>query len=212
MTGMDTGRHRRRFGHLATVTKVVTGCLEEATCGVAVGVYVSVSLDPPLALIEGNTFTVNLSLGDQNEELASRFAGRPGRRVGRRRARAAALGVCRVDRVHTSALSTPCRTYGRHGSVRAARFDRTFRLGRQAKTIRASIGYTRATRRRRNRACRRASRPPGRNRPVQGPVPRRATCTQKACVTGVGYRPAASASRTLPSISFSARGGCHEFD
>jgi flavin reductase len=88
MTGIDSRRLRRCFGCFATGVTVVTYRSGEATCGVTVNAFTSVSLDPPLALvsidrkakacalIEDNTFTVNL-LGEDQNELAWQFAGRP---------------------------------------------------------------------------------------------------------------------------------------
>lgn len=88
MAGIDTGRLRRCFGRFATGVTVVTYRSEGASYGVTVNAFTSVSLDPPLALvsvdrraracalIEGNSFTVNL-LGEDQSELAWQFAGRP---------------------------------------------------------------------------------------------------------------------------------------
>lgn len=88
LDNLDTKLLRRCLGHFATGVTIVTCHTEDATHGVTVNAFTSVSLDPPLVLVsidrkavacsvlEGNSFNVNL-LGADQSGLAWHFAGAP---------------------------------------------------------------------------------------------------------------------------------------
>ncbi|MCC3777752.1 flavin reductase family protein [Streptomyces sp. UNOB3_S3] len=86
----DGGRRLRTcLGHFATGVTVVTCEVGGAPHGATVNAFTAVSLDPALVLVSlaresraarhlgGRPFTVNV-LAEEQEELALRFAGRPG--------------------------------------------------------------------------------------------------------------------------------------
>ena len=87
-TDIDPAEYRRVLGHLPTGVTVITAAGKDGPVGIAIGSFVSISLDPPLvgfflgtestswpAMEEGGHFCVNVLTSSQ-QELCARMASR----------------------------------------------------------------------------------------------------------------------------------------